>query len=438
MTLIPSISPTFLNFESHVLKTFVQEITKKQKRASLRKRHKAAKRSRYMGQTFCQRHYLETAILNLLEPEQRDHLHIFPSEQALSARYETAEFLSVLKQAHEQADENGRARIAGAFNSGFDNTLGMVPLAYEMHVASVLTRAMREVEFVEYGTTGQFDYRVRYNEDEVQVDCKVLAGDNGRATKVKETDTILNAIRPTLLQNMDAVRRKLLHIKKVSRPNSVADIPKAINELLGRLLAGEGPNNKNGVVEIALLPIEAELERILGVDESLSPEDLTALRQYPARHDPDWTGTVEWANAARLEKLEFAVIFSSSSQPNWSKTLRKVAEASLGGQLKGCSAPVLYVRCEDISEEEVRECWLNNAEEDPTRNPLAVIAAQLFSAVKTEKLCGICFQVRPTFSRSTIVDAFGRSQILGSYPVRTFSNSLHPQVDSLRKVLGWP
>lgn len=116
--------------------------------------------------------------------------------------YELYAFASMLTRVHARLSPAGKSRLAGVLKSGLKTEPGLAPVALEMSSAAHFLRAGYDVDFADLEGREQFDILASKEGLELEVDCKTVSGDVGRAIPRRLALELFHRIR-TALRRLD-------------------------------------------------------------------------------------------------------------------------------------------------------------------------------------------------------------------------------------------
>jgi hypothetical protein len=108
------------------------------------------------------------------------------------------------------------------------NQHGARPLAFEIGMAVHFMRQGWDVEFVDYSGSGRFDFLIRRQGVEIEVELKSTSGDAGRKIHRREMNRLADLIVPTTTHLADT---EGCHLLRVTIPDRLSENDKKLREL---------------------------------------------------------------------------------------------------------------------------------------------------------------------------------------------------------------
>jgi hypothetical protein len=121
-------------------------------------------------------------------------------------------FASALTRVYASLSSQAQARLSGAVRHGLNSEPGLAPVALEMSVATHLSNAGFDVDFVDLEGYQQFDLLARKEGLELEVDCKTASGHVGRSVHRRRALELFRLIQPTLVTQVHQHGTKAIQI----------------------------------------------------------------------------------------------------------------------------------------------------------------------------------------------------------------------------------
>ena len=116
-------------------------------------------------------------------------------------------FATSFLRLHAVLSEPAQTRLKGSLRGKYLGDVGLGPLAYELEIATHLSRMGFEVEFHDLENDGGFDFlAITDNGIEIEIECKHISADLGRKIHRHESHLLFDLLLPMLIENADALR----------------------------------------------------------------------------------------------------------------------------------------------------------------------------------------------------------------------------------------
>ena len=118
---------------------------------------------------------------------------IFPEGGEYSLTYA---FAGMTQRIYEKLSVPGQKRLLGCLRDGAKGEYGFRPLAYEMTMASHLSREGYDIECVDLENKGRFDFLAKKHDIQFEMECKTTSSDKGRKIHRKELHLLSYELLP--------------------------------------------------------------------------------------------------------------------------------------------------------------------------------------------------------------------------------------------------
>lgn len=113
-------------------------------------------------------------------------------------------FAAMFTRVHDRLSGAAQRALVGRLRSGLKEESGLMPLAFELLIAAHLMQMGADVEWHDLESGGGFDFLVRRNGAEAEVECKTFSADVGRKVHQKRVYQLGGMVKNDLDARLDA------------------------------------------------------------------------------------------------------------------------------------------------------------------------------------------------------------------------------------------
>jgi len=180
-----------------------------------RRSNELAERERqnpFLGRYFDEKYSTERMLSRVLN--YRRSTGRYPSIGGTGGRevFKLYAFASALTRIYTNLSSTAQTRLRGAVRDGLNRESGLAPVALEMSVATHVSNAGFDVDFVDLENQQRFDFLARKEGIELEVDCKTASGDVGRQVHRRRALELFYLIQSALAEQVDQHGSKAVQI----------------------------------------------------------------------------------------------------------------------------------------------------------------------------------------------------------------------------------
>jgi len=333
----------------------------------------------FLGRYFDEKYSVERTFSRVVTYRKATGRYPKISETQNHEIFKLYSFASTLTRVYANLSSQAQARLRGAVRDGLNSEPGLAPVALEMSVATHLSNAGFDVDFVDLESHLRFDFLARKQGLELEVDCKTASGDIGRSVHRRRALELFRLIRPALETQVYEHGSKAILILIADSLHGAKEYMRELSDLvtqslwkqqdlaipglgavkLSTLEIGNGPFHRAGE------PSEDELAQI--VLRTFGTPNAHAI----SMHRPGTAAVVAVIQSKRSDKVLDGVY--------------RQLKLSAQRQFSGRNPALLVVRLTDLTSAQLNQLAADHS------NGLGGICNRLFSGQTRQHLYGVAF-----------------------------------------------
>jgi hypothetical protein len=288
-------------------------------------------------------------------------------------------FVSALTRVYANLSSQAQGRLRGAVRGGLNSESGLAPVALEMAVATHLSNAGFEVDFVDLEGRQRFDLLARKEGIELEVDCKTVSGDVGRPVHRHRALELFRLIRSTLTEQVDHHRSKAILIFIPGSLPGSSEYMERLSNLVIQAIREQRDRSVVGLGDVRLSDLDVG-NRAFGQAREPSEDELAQIIH-------NTFGTPD-SHAISMHRPGAAAVVAAIQSERTTRVLDGIyrpLKSSAEEQFSRKNPALLAVRLMDLTSPQLDRLA---AEES---NGLGGICNRLFAGVTRDHLYGVAF-----------------------------------------------
>jgi hypothetical protein len=288
-------------------------------------------------------------------------------------------FASALTRVYADLSSQAQARLRGAVRDGLNSEPGLAPVALEMSVATHLSNAGFDIDFVDLEGHQRFDFLARKEGIELEVDCKTASGDVGRSVHRRRALELFRLIQPALAEQVDQHGSKAVQILIPDSLHGANEYLSGLSDLVVQSIHKQQDLSIPGLGEVRLSALEIGNGPFLRAEEPSEDE----LAQIVLN-----TFGIPNAHTISMHRPGIAAVVAAIQSQRPDKVLDGVyhqLKLSAQRQFSGRNPALLAVRLTDLTSLQLDQLAADRS------NGFGAICNRLFSNPTRHHLYGVSF-----------------------------------------------
>jgi len=165
-------------------------------------------------------------------------------------------FANALTRVYANLSSQAQARLRGAVRDGLNSEPGLAPVALEMSVATHLSNAGFDVDFVDLEGHQRFDLLAQKEGIQLEVDCKTASGDVGRPVHRRRALELFRRIQPALAERVDQHGSKAVRTLIPDSLHGANEYMSGLSDLVSQSVQKQQDLSTPGLGEVKLSALE--------------------------------------------------------------------------------------------------------------------------------------------------------------------------------------